>query len=138
MRYLSPPNLGTNVQSHNQEDVSVSVATFTADPQCVKPVVGGWVGIYVGMNSVCTNSGGTAPGVGRPGVGMNLISSLPCTSTGAVPIVSGGDVLVVGNRTCIPCSVVILAPFPSSKQHKHKSHISYLHNSHTKKVNAKM
>ena len=58
---------------------------------------GGGVGIYVGMNSICTNSGGTTPGVGRPGVGMNLISSLPCTSTGAVPIVIGGDVRVVGN-----------------------------------------
>ena len=34
------------------------------------------------MNSVCTPSGGTAPGVGRPRVGMNL---------------SGGDVRVVGN-----------------------------------------
>ena len=58
----------------------------------------GAVGIYVGMNSVCTNSGGTAPGVGCPGVGMNLISSLPCTSTGAVPVVSGKDVRVVGNE----------------------------------------
>ena len=29
---------------------------------------------------------------------MNLISSLPCTTAGAVPIVSGGDVRVVGNR----------------------------------------
>ena len=28
---------------------------------------------------------------------MNLISSLPCTSTGAVLVVSGGDVRVVGN-----------------------------------------
>ena len=73
------------------------VAAFTADPQCVKPLVGRWVGIYVGMNSVCTNSGGTAPGVGRPGVGMNLISSLPCTTAGAVPVVSGGDIRVVGN-----------------------------------------
>ena len=55
------------------------------------------MGIYVGMNSVCTNSGGTAPGVGRLVVGMNLISSLPCTSTRAVPIVIGGVVRVVGN-----------------------------------------
>ena len=55
------------------------------------------VGIYVGINSVCTNSGRTAPGVSRPGVGMNLISSLPCTSAGAVPVVSGGDVRMVGN-----------------------------------------
>ena len=59
---------------------------------------GGGVGIYVGMNSICTNSGGTTPGVGRPGVGMNLISSLPCTSTGAVLVVNGGDVRVVGNE----------------------------------------
>ena len=98
MSYPSPPNSGTNVQSHNQEDVSVSVAAFATDPQCVKPLLGGRGGIYVGMNSVCTNSGGTAPGVGRSGVGMNLISSLPCTSTGAMPVVSGGDVGVVGNR----------------------------------------
>ena len=100
MRYPSPPNSGTNVQSHNQEDVSVSVVAFAADPQCVNPLLGGGGGggIYVGMNSVCTNSWGTAPGVGRPGVGMNLISSLPCTSTGAMPVVSGGDVGVVGNR----------------------------------------
>ena len=28
---------------------------------------------------------------------MNLISSLPCTTAGAVPVVSGGDVRVVGN-----------------------------------------
>ena len=58
---------------------------------------GGGVGICVWMNSVCTPSGGTAPGVGRPGVGMNLISSLPCTIAGAVPVVSGGDVRMVGN-----------------------------------------
>ena len=56
---------------------------------------GGGVGICVSMNSVCTPSGGTAPGVGR--VGMNLISSLPCTTTGEVLVVSGGDVRVVGN-----------------------------------------
>ena len=74
----------------------MSVAAFVADPQCVKPLVGGG-GICVGMNSVCTNSGGTAPGVGHLGVGMNLISSLPCTSAGAVPVVSGGDVRMVGN-----------------------------------------
>ena len=45
VRYPSPPYSGTNVQSHNQEDVSVSVsvAAFAADPQCVKPLVGGWV-----------------------------------------------------------------------------------------------
>ena len=59
------------------------------------------MGLYVGMNSVCTNSGGTAPGVGRLVVGMNLISSLPCTSTGAMPIVIGGDVRVVGNRDVV-------------------------------------
>ena len=58
---------------------------------------GGGVGIYVWMNSVCTPSGGIAPGVGRPRVGMNLISSLPCTTVKAVPVVSGGDVRVVGN-----------------------------------------
>ena len=76
----------------------MSVATFAADPQCVKPLVGGGgVGIHVGMNSVCTNSGRIALGVGCPGVGMNLILSLPCTSAGAVPIVSVGDVRVVGN-----------------------------------------
>ena len=58
---------------------------------------GGGVGIYVGMNSICTNSGGTTPGVGRPGVGMNLMSFLPCTTAGVVPVVSGGDVRMVGN-----------------------------------------
>ena len=42
MRYPSPPNSGTNVQSHNQVDVSVSVAAFAADAQCVKPLMGGW------------------------------------------------------------------------------------------------
>ena len=40
--------------------------------------------------------GGTAPGVG-----MNLISSLPCTFAGAVPVVSGGDIRVVGNRDVV-------------------------------------
>ena len=49
------------------------------------------------MNSVCTNSGETAPGVGCLGVGMNLISSLPRTSAGVVRVVGGGDVWVVGN-----------------------------------------
>ena len=58
----------------------------------------GGVGIYVGMNSICTNSGGTAPGVGNLGMGMNLISSLPCTSTGVVPVVNREDVRVVGNE----------------------------------------
>ena len=58
----------------------------------------GGVGICVWMNSVCTPLGGTAPGVGRPGVGMNLMSFLPCTTAGVVPVVSGGDVWVVGNR----------------------------------------
>ena len=57
----------------------------------------GGVGICVWMNSVCTNSGGTATGVGRLGVGMNLISSLPSTTAGAGPAVSGGDIRVVGN-----------------------------------------
>ena len=72
------------------------IMAFATDPQCVKPLVGG-VGIFIWMNSVCTNSGGTALGVGRPGVGMNLISSLPCISAGAVLVVSKGDVWVVGN-----------------------------------------
>ena len=58
---------------------------------------GGGVGICVWMNSVCMPSGGTAPGVGRPGVGMNLISSLPCIIAGSVPVVNGGDIRVVGN-----------------------------------------
>ena len=58
----------------------------------------GGVGICVWMNSVCTNSGGTATGVGHPGVGLNLISSLPCTTAGVGPAVNGGDVRVVGNR----------------------------------------
>ena len=49
------------------------------------------------MNSVRTNSRGTGLGVGRPGVGMNLISSLPCIIAGSVPVVNGGDVRVVGN-----------------------------------------
>ena len=57
----------------------------------------GGMGICVWINSVCTNSGGTATGVGRPGVGMNLISSLSSKTAGAGPAVSGGDVQVVGN-----------------------------------------
>ena len=40
---------------------------------------------------------GTTPRVGHPRVGMNLISSLPCTFVGEVPVVSGGVVRVVGN-----------------------------------------
>ena len=59
---------------------------------------GGGGGICVRMNSVCTNSRGTAPGVGRPGVGMNLISSLPCIIAGSVPVVNRGDIRVVGNE----------------------------------------
>ena len=59
---------------------------------------GGGVGICVWMNSVCTNSRGTALRVGRPGVGMNLISSLPCIIAGSVPVVNGGDIRVVGNE----------------------------------------
>ena len=35
--------------------------------------------------------------MGRPGMGMNLMSSLPCTTVGAMPVVSRGDVRVVGN-----------------------------------------
>ena len=62
---------------------------------------GGGVGIYVWMNSVCTNSRGTAPGVGHPEVGMNLISSLPCTFAGAMPVVNGGDIRVVRNRDVV-------------------------------------
>ena len=57
----------------------------------------GVVGICVWMNLVCTNSRGTALRVGRLGVGMNLISSLPRTIAGSVPVVNGGDVRVVGN-----------------------------------------
>ena len=53
----------------------MSVTAFAADPQCVKALEGG-VGICGGMNSVCTPSGGTTPRVGRPGVGMNLMSSV--------------------------------------------------------------
>ena len=68
------------------------IMAFATDPQCVKPLVEGGVGIFIWMNTVCTNSGGTALGVG-----MNLISSLPCTSAGAVSVVSRGDVWVVGN-----------------------------------------
>ena len=56
------------------------------------------MGICVWMNSVCTNLRGIALGVGRLGVGMNLISSLPCTITGSVPVVNRGDVRVVGNE----------------------------------------
>ena len=40
---------------------------------------------------------GITPGVGRPRVGMNLILSLPCTSVGAMSVVSGGDIRMVGN-----------------------------------------
>ena len=72
------------------------VIAFAADPQYVKPLVGG-VGISVWMNSECTNSRGTTPGVGRQGVGMNFISSLPCTSVVAIRVVGGGDVRVVSN-----------------------------------------
>ena len=68
------------------------IMAFATDPQCVKPLVEGGVGIFIWMNTVCTNSGGTALGVG-----MNLISSLPCTSAGAVSVVGRGDVWVVGN-----------------------------------------
>ena len=50
------------------------------------------VGISFWMNSVCTNLGGIALGVG-----MNLISSLPCTSARVVLVVNGGDILLVGN-----------------------------------------
>ena len=58
---------------------------------------GGGLGISVWMNSICTNlGGGVAPRVGCLGVGMNHISSLPCTSVEVVPVVSGGDVRVVG------------------------------------------
>ena len=59
---------------------------------------GGVVGICVSMNLVCTNSRGIALGVGRPGLGMNLISSLPRTIAGSVLVVNGGDVRVVANR----------------------------------------
>ena len=45
---------------------------------------------------VCINSGGTAPGVG-----MNLISSLPHTSSGAMQVVGRGDVRVVGNEDVV-------------------------------------
>ena len=77
--------------------------SVAADPQCVKPLVegrggGGFLCLdELGMHKL----EGTVPGVGRSGVGMNLISSLPCTSTGAVPIVSGGDLWVVGNRDVV-------------------------------------
>ena len=76
------------------------VIAFAADPQYVKPLVGG-VGISVWMNSECTNSRGTTPGVGRLGVGMNFISSLPRTSVVAVRVVGGGDVRVVGNKDVV-------------------------------------
>ena len=59
------------------------------------------VGTSFWMNSICTNSGGIAPRVGHPGVGMNLISSMPCTSARAVLVVGGGDVLVVGNKDVV-------------------------------------
>ena len=67
-----------------------------------RPILNVWslwwgVGIFVWMNSVCTNSGGTALGVGRPRVSMNLISSLPHTSTGAMLVIGGEDIQVVGN-----------------------------------------
>ena len=61
----------------------VSVVAFAADPQCVKPLMEG-VGIKI-----------------APGVGMNLISSLPCTSVGAVSVVGRGDVREVGNRDVV-------------------------------------
>ena len=56
----------------------------------------GGMGICVWMNSVCTNSGGTTPRVG-----MNLISSLPCTSAGTVSVVNEGDVRVAGNEDVV-------------------------------------
>ena len=52
--------------------------------------------ISVWMNSECTNSRGTTPGVG-----MNFISSLPRTSVVAVRVVGGGDVRVVGNKDVV-------------------------------------
>ena len=66
----------------------MSVAAFAADPQCVKALVGG-VGICVWMNSVCTPSGGTAPTMGRPGVGMNVMSAVwdgPASSCAMEPM----------------------------------------------------
>ena len=36
-----------------------------------------------------------------PGMGMNLISSLPCTFAGVVLVVSRGDVREVGNRDVV-------------------------------------
>ena len=57
--------------------------------------------ISVWMNSECTNSRGITPGVGRQGVGMNFISSLPRTSVVAVRVVGGGDVRVVGNKDVV-------------------------------------
>ena len=89
---------GTRV---HQTRVSMSSPTIKRMRPCSlqpsRPILNVWSlwwggGHYVEMNSVRTNSGGTAPGVG-----MNLISSLPCTSTRTVPVVSGGDVWVVGN-----------------------------------------
>ena len=59
------------------------------------------VGTSFLMNSICTNSGGIAPWVGHPGVGMNLISSMPCTSARAMLVVGGGDVLMVGNKDVV-------------------------------------
>ena len=57
--------------------------------------------ISVWMKSECTNSRGTTPGVGRLGVGMNFISSLPRTSVVAGRVVGGGDVRVVGNKDVV-------------------------------------
>ena len=39
--------------------------------------------------------------VGRLGVGMNLMSSLPRTSAVAMPVVGRGDVWVVGNGDAV-------------------------------------
>ena len=77
--------------------MSKSVAAFTADPQ---PFSRG-LSISIWMNLICTKSGGTTLSVGRLEMGVNLISSLAYTSVGAVLMVGGGDVRVVGKGDVI-------------------------------------
>ena len=76
--------------------------SVAADPQCMKPLVVGGGGGYLCLDELGLHKlRGTTLGVGRPKVGMNLISALPCTFVGVVSIVSGGDVRVVGNEDVV-------------------------------------
>ena len=79
----------------------MSVTAFAADPQYVKPLVGGGGGYLcldeLGMHKL---KGDNSRG-GSPRGGQNFISSLPRTSVVAVRVVGGGDVRVVGNKDVV-------------------------------------